>query len=126
MLDEDCSGAVEVRELAEFIAQEQELRSLKVRVRAPIQSAREKKEKAEIQERPPIEDLPMLKPSVLQQLRRKIKCAASSAQESLETLFARFDKDSSGELEDIEIKKALRYALKIPKSVITDLEIFSW
>jgi len=126
ILDEDGSESVGVKELAEFISQEPDLPKFKAQQRKKSLSAREKRERAELQARPPLEELPYLRPSVLEQLRRKIKCVASSAQEPLEKIFARFDLDHSGELEDSEIKKALRYGLKIPKSLISDHEIFAW
>merc|ERR1712216_359395 len=41
----------------------------------------------------------------------------------LDVVFGRFDKDSSGQLEDDEVRQALRRVLRIPPSVLTDAQI---
>merc|ERR1740138_712560 len=58
-------------------------------------------------------------------LRNKIKGAAYTGQSGrqLDVLFGRFDRDGSGQLDEDEVRAALRRTLKIPPSVITDPEI---
>eukprot|EP00933_Yihiella_yeosuensis_P061091 TRINITY_DN6391_c0_g1_i1.p1 TRINITY_DN6391_c0_g1~~TRINITY_DN6391_c0_g1_i1.p1 ORF type:complete len:785 (-),score=139.13 TRINITY_DN6391_c0_g1_i1:163-2517(-) len=62
---------------------------------------------------------------VMCKLRAKIKGASytGSAGRSLETLFGRFDKDGSGQLDEDEVRLALRRTMRIPPSSITDAEI---
>lgn len=61
----------------------------------------------------------------LANLRAKIKGAAYTGTKgrTLEVLFSRFDQDESGELDEDEVRRALRRTLKIPPTTITDAEI---
>lgn len=65
------------------------------------------------------------KAGVLASLRSKIKSAAYTGPggRDLKTTFARFDIDRSGELDEEELRIAIRKACKIPPSVITDVDI---
>lgn len=62
---------------------------------------------------------------VLSNVRGKIKAAAYTghAGRQLDVVFSRFDTDGSGQLDEDEVRSALRRALKIPPSVITDAEV---
>jgi len=68
-----------------------------------------------------------LEPRVVERVRSKISKAASAGGggRSLQELFGRFDKDGSGQLEDEELRRALRGSLKIPGYAISDAEISS-
>lgn len=133
-LDKHNTGGVEVLELIEFINAAPSHRSCFTsfkarkaaeRPHAETLTARQKRQQEEIFVRPPEHELPRLKTSVINTLRRRVQAQASVSGENLVTLFQRFDVDDSGMLEDHEVRKALRENLRIPKSVITDLEIFS-
>jgi hypothetical protein len=65
------------------------------------------------------------KGGVLGCLRAKIKASAYTGPGGRDfmTTFARFDRDRSGELDEDEIRIALRTACKIPPSAVTDVEI---
>lgn len=65
------------------------------------------------------------KRGVLAELRAKIKSAAYTGPggRNWEVTFSRFDKDHSGELDEDEVRMAIRKACKIPPSVITDVDI---
>lgn len=71
---------------------------------------------------------PRLNLDVIEKLRSKIKAAAYSGPSSrrLDDLFQRFDKDSSRFLEEGEVRTAFRRTLRIPQSVVSDLEISSF
>jgi Ca2+-binding EF-hand superfamily protein len=62
---------------------------------------------------------------VLEVLRLKIKGAAytGTGGRDLGLTFARFDRDRSGELDEDEVRIALRRSCKIPPSVVSDIEI---
>jgi len=64
-------------------------------------------------------------PSMLSNVRAKIKAAAYAghAGRQLDVLFNRFDRDGSGELDEDEVRRALRRTLRIPPSSVTDAEI---
>lgn len=63
----------------------------------------------------------------LSKLRQKIKgaCYTGHAGRQLDVLFGRFDRDGSGQLEEEEVRRALRRTLRIPPSIVTDAEISS-
>lgn len=65
------------------------------------------------------------KTGVLATLRAKIKSAAYTGPggRNLDVIFGRFDKDRSGELDDEEVRVAIRTGCKIPPDVITDVDI---
>lgn len=71
--------------------------------------------------------VPPLDADVLAKLRSRIKSAAYAGHlgVELEALFGRFDKDGSGQLEEEEVRQALRRTLRIPPSIITDAQITS-
>lgn len=58
-------------------------------------------------------------------IRSRIMAAAYTghAGRQLDVLFARFDKDGSGELDEDELRRALRRTLRIPPSAVSDAEI---
>jgi Ca2+-binding EF-hand superfamily protein len=64
---------------------------------------------------------------VLAELRAKIKAAAyvGASGRQLHVLFGRFDRDGSGNLDEDEVRRALRRACRIPPTVVTDAEISS-
>merc|ERR1719162_108883 len=64
---------------------------------------------------------------VLADLRAKIKAAAytGSHGRQLNVLFGRFDRDGTGNLDEDEVRRALRRACRIPPSVVSDAEIGS-
>jgi len=70
-------------------------------------------------------------PPLLQDVVQKVKSAIKSAAytphsgRQLDVLFSRFDTDKSGFLCDREVRRALRRTLRIPPSVMSDLEISS-
>lgn len=70
---------------------------------------------------------PPLQRKMRQKVRARIKGAAyvGVGGRNLETLFQQLDKDHSGQLEDAEVKSALRRVLKIPPSSISDQQIGS-
>lgn len=61
----------------------------------------------------------------LTSIRAKIKSMAytGAAGRQLDVVFARFDRDGSGHLDEDEVRMALRKTCKIPPSVITDAEV---
>jgi len=61
----------------------------------------------------------------LNKLRAKIKGAAYTgfSGRQLDIVFARFDKDGSGELEPDEVRSALRRSLHLPHTLLSDAEI---
>lgn len=67
-----------------------------------------------------------LSPDVLDKVRSRIKAASYAGHlgSEVKALFNRFDADGSGVLEPEEVRMALRSALRIPPSVISDEEIF--
>lgn len=66
-----------------------------------------------------------LDPAVLERVRLRIRASASTghAGKELNTIFGRFDKDSSGILSKEELRVALRKTLRIPPSVLSDADI---
>lgn len=136
IIDSDCGGTVGVHELREFIDKEQpETRTVASFGVASQRSAKEKRVEVETEMRPPIESLPYLKPSQISALRKRIRSAASLAAklqglafsddaEAIAKLFMQFDKDGCGELQDLEVRKAIRATLKIPKTFLGDNELW--
>eukprot|EP00930_Biecheleria_cincta_P012369 TRINITY_DN11607_c0_g1_i1.p1 TRINITY_DN11607_c0_g1~~TRINITY_DN11607_c0_g1_i1.p1 ORF type:complete len:532 (+),score=108.69 TRINITY_DN11607_c0_g1_i1:169-1764(+) len=63
----------------------------------------------------------------LGKLRSKIKGAAYTgpAGRQLQVVFARFDKDHSGELDEDELRQAIRKTMKVPPALFSDAEIHS-
>jgi Ca2+-binding EF-hand superfamily protein len=70
---------------------------------------------------------PPLKKAALEEIRNHIKSAAYTGVfgKQLDVIFGRFDKDGSGQLEDNELRQALRACLKIPPKMISDAQIWS-
>jgi len=70
-----------------------------------------------------------LEPRVRERVRSKIQQAAYSdgerTMEQLQALFDHFDEDGSGQLDDDEVRRALRFTLQIPSYSISDAEISS-
>jgi hypothetical protein len=70
-----------------------------------------------------------LEPRVRERVRSKIQQAAYSdgerTMEQLQALFDHFDEDGSGQLDDDEVRRALRFKLNIPSYSISDAEISS-
>jgi len=66
-----------------------------------------------------------LAPDVFERVRSRLKGAAYTGHFGMQVdvLFRRFDKDGSGELDESEIRTAMRRTLKIPSTVIIDDEI---
>eukprot|EP00440_Ansanella_granifera_P009588 gb/GFBE01010390.1/.p1 GENE.gb/GFBE01010390.1/~~gb/GFBE01010390.1/.p1 ORF type:complete len:825 (+),score=199.87 gb/GFBE01010390.1/:1-2475(+) len=74
--------------------------------------------------------LPLVQPlskAVVDKIRSKIKSAAYTGPngKGFDEIFSRMDKDGSGALEPEEVKRALRCSLRIPKSVVSDQEVYS-
>jgi len=101
-----------------------------------VEKAKEKRTEGEVQERPPLEVLPILKKSQIVNLKKRIRGAAwiaandqgisaSTPAEQLASLFSQYDKDGGGSLEDLEVRKALRKGLKIPKAQLSDAELWT-
>eukprot|EP00930_Biecheleria_cincta_P096983 TRINITY_DN88743_c0_g1_i1.p1 TRINITY_DN88743_c0_g1~~TRINITY_DN88743_c0_g1_i1.p1 ORF type:complete len:802 (-),score=156.55 TRINITY_DN88743_c0_g1_i1:263-2668(-) len=67
-----------------------------------------------------------LSPDVLDKVRARFKAASYAGHlgSEVKSLFNRFDADGSGVLEPEEVRMALRSALRIPPSVISDEDIF--
>jgi len=67
------------------------------------------------------------KTGVLAELRSKIRAAAycGSGGRDMAVTFGRFDRDGSGELDEEEIRVAIRRACKIPPSEISDVDIIA-
>lgn len=68
---------------------------------------------------------PPLKKAALEALRIKIKSASYTGVfgRQLDVVFGRFDKDGSGQLDDDEVRQALRRVLRIPPSTLSDAQI---
>merc|ERR1719491_2790486 len=68
---------------------------------------------------------PPLKKAALEALRIQIKSASYTGAfgRQLDVVFSRFDKDGSGQLDDDEVRQALRRVLKIPPSLLSDEQI---
>jgi len=64
-------------------------------------------------------------PEVQEKLRSKLKAAAYTGHggQQLDVLFSRLDKDGTGELDENEVRSALRRVLKIPVNVVSEQEI---
>merc|ERR1712070_405716 len=136
MIDTNGSGTMNVSELKEFIDQEHVMRNVDSFNISKTISARNKRQEEETCVRPPIDTLPYLKPSQVASLKKRIRSAASlaardrglvsaSAREALTALFIQYDKDGTGELEDLETRKAIRVGLKIPKQALSDSEMWT-
>jgi len=75
-----------------------------------------------------MERFEMLSPHIqeqLAQLRAKIKSSSYTGANGrqLDVVFGRFDRDGSGNLEEDELRKALRRTMKIPPALVSDAEI---
>jgi len=138
ILDDDGSGSVNVQEFKDFIDQEQnmaKIESFNVATHSSHGGARKKRIQEESETRPPLDTLPFLKPSQMVQLKKRIRGAALIAARDqaldvgggseLEALFGQFDKDGGGELEDFEVRRAFRVGLKIPKTQLSDAELWT-
>jgi len=102
-IDDSCSKVTPVKGL--------ELDSLPVLSKGGEQSPKRKKP---------------LEPRVVERVRGKMsKAAYGSGGRDLQEVFGRFDKDGSGQLEDAELRRAIRFTLKIPNYAISDSEISS-
>jgi len=69
-----------------------------------------------------------LEPRVLEKVRTKLRKAAYSGSRQgrpVEGFFARFDTDRSGQLDDDELRRAVRCSFKIPNYAISDVELSS-
>jgi len=143
MLDADNSGSVSIAEIVAFVGQDQDemfsqrtgrpllklapLNLEEVESTAASQSKSQLTLSVRSAPTPRRPRGPPLRPEVLEALRSKIKAASYAGHlgRELEALLARFDKDGSGQLDDDEIRQALRRTLRIPPTVISDTEIAS-
>merc|ERR1719198_1161462 len=68
---------------------------------------------------------PPLSAAALDGLRTQIKKASYTGVfgRQLDVVFGRFDRDGSGELNDDEVRQALRRVLKIPPAILSDAQI---
>lgn len=145
MLDADNSGAVAIHELVEFASAERTNSALNDRlmgqlgvektggaafhldcfanVRAGHRTS--SNVSADISRTSANAKTP-LSAEVLDKVRSRIKAASYAGHlgSEVKALFNRFDADGSGVLEPEEVRMALRTALRIPPSVISDEEIF--
>jgi len=64
-----------------------------------------------------------LEPRMVDKVRERLQKAAQGRE--IGELLGQFDRDGSGQLEEIEVRRALRDSLKIPKYAISDPEISS-
>jgi len=140
MLDADKSGSVSIDELIDFIGTGPVMsprtgRPLKGPgvLLSPINTVElsdlpsSNKEQAD-KVRLPRPYRPPLQKGDLDILRSKIKAASYSGSglgRQIGDIFLRFDKDGSGQLEDHEVRMALRRSLRIPPSTISDAQISS-
>jgi Ca2+-binding EF-hand superfamily protein len=64
---------------------------------------------------------------VLEVLKEKVRAAAYTGVNGceLDVVFRRFDKDGSGQLDEAELRMALRRVLRVPPSIISDAQISS-
>lgn len=70
--------------------------------------------------------LPPLDEATLDFIRARIKAASYTGKaREMDVIFTKFDKDGFGQLEENEIRLAIRRALKIPPTVISDEQIAS-
>eukprot|EP00929_Paragymnodinium_shiwhaense_P122829 TRINITY_DN9599_c0_g1_i4.p1 TRINITY_DN9599_c0_g1~~TRINITY_DN9599_c0_g1_i4.p1 ORF type:complete len:871 (-),score=207.53 TRINITY_DN9599_c0_g1_i4:273-2885(-) len=136
-LDTDKSGAVSIGELVSFIGADSAVsqrtgKSIFGAMLDPVglssgvgESPR--KTGQDWQNKPPRPYKPPLQPDAIIKMREKIKSAAYTGHlgRQLDVLFSRFDKDGSGQLEDEEVRQALRRSLRILPSEISDAQIFS-
>lgn len=136
MLDKDRTGFVGISELVDFLGAESQVskrtgKSLHGVLGEPAntvgtpghgaQSARGRGWKSA----PARPYRPPLTKAALEALRIQIKSASYTGAfgRQLDVVFSRFDKDGSGQLEDDEVRQALRRVLKIPPSVLSDEQI---
>jgi len=66
-----------------------------------------------------------LEPRLIHKLRDKIKYSDGEGGRKLEKAFSLFDSDGSGQLNEVELRKAVRSHLKLPVYTISDTEISS-
>jgi len=86
-------------------------------------------------QRPPKAVCVALTPHKIQTLKKRIRGAAwmsitnqgegLSQYDQLKNLFMHYDKGGDGDLQDYEVKKAIRTGLKIPRSQLSDAQIWS-
>lgn len=135
MLDEDDSGGIGIQEFRDFIEQEPTMKTVDSFTIEHVAKAREKRATEEHEVRPPLETLPVLKPTQIANIKKRIRGAAwiAATDQGLKTgsglelgaLFSQYDKDGGGDLEDMEVRKAIRTGLKIPKSQLSDSELWT-
>jgi Ca2+-binding EF-hand superfamily protein len=138
-LDADQSGAVSVEEIVDFLAggpkQTPRKRHAQVHVLAPLTSVSKPimvttregppRPLESWQSPPPKTSRRPMSTEELGQVRQKIKAAAYAGHlgRQLEEIFSQFDTDGSGQLEDDEVKRALRRTLRLPKSEVSDEQV---
>merc|ERR1719440_1941704 len=68
---------------------------------------------------------PLLTEETLERLKEKVRAGSYTGVNGIEldVVFRRFDKDGSGELDEAELRMALRRILRVPPSVISDAQI---
>lgn len=137
MLDKDGTGQVGVTELVDFLGVESDVSKRTGKslhgamgehanmVGASGQSASSPRRGNEGKIAPARAYRAPLKKAALAALRIQIKSASYTGAfgRQLDVVFGRFDKDSSGQLEDDEVRQALRRVLRIPPSMLTDAQI---
>lgn len=140
MLDSDGSGTLDVNEIVEFLGAEPEIskrtgRPLHGGLLAPINTVGSPEHVQRTTPRgsvagnwqaaTPRPYRPPLKKAALEAVRQKIKSASYTGVfgRQLDVVFGRFDKDGSGQLEDDEVRQALRRALRIPPKTLSDAQI---
>lgn len=135
LLDDDNSGRVSMSELIAFLGAEPEVSQRTGKSRyglslAPIDASAALLDpaaggKKTWQSRPSRPHRHPLEPDSLEMIRMKIKAAAYGGHgcRDISDIFARFDKDGSGLLEDDEMRAVLRRALRIPPSAVSDGQI---
>jgi len=136
MLDADKSGAVSIPELVSFIGADSGVsqrtgKSMHGSMLDPLDMPTNSGGKQNTQEswrtKPARPYRPPLDPDVIVKIREKMKCAAYTGHlgRELDVLFGRFDKDHSGQLEDEEVRLALRRSLRIRPLEVSDAQIWS-
>ncbi|CAE8679165.1 unnamed protein product, partial [Polarella glacialis] len=127
LLDADCSGSVSIQEIVDFIGAEPESRRQKSLLGAPLEPIKLAEDREVESPRRPRKKGPPLAQEQIEKLKAKIKGATytGTAGKQLDVVFGRFDKDGSGQLDDDEVRKALRRSLRIPPAIISDNEISS-
>lgn len=104
---------------------QQDLRKMNKLIKEKASQAENKLEGGGVQDFAGFNSRAKLSFEVLSNVRAKIKAAAYTghAGRQLDVVFSRFDTDGSGQLDEDEVRSALRRALKIPPAVITDAEV---